>query len=167
MTVRFTKRRLILCCILFVVLSLHIASLCVFVRYYASFCVFEFGQGYATLYWGGSAERRNSCIYNAGEWPLNPDTSFGGGYLADGQRWEVYGPGMELRSRWLLERIRIRGVLRAFGYALPQIRREDEAASILVPLGSVAFIVEAGILLLAVNWWRFNKVAGARAPAHL
>ena len=77
-------------------------------RYYAPSFVFEFGQGFAVVYWGGDEGLRNSGVYNAGEWPLRPDTHFAGGYLAEGQRWEAYGPSLELDSAVVLGAHRVR-----------------------------------------------------------
>jgi len=57
----------------------------------------------------------------------------------------------------LAERIQYRGFFRTFGYSLPQLRRDDEAASFLVPLGSVALIVEAGVLYFLLRDWRSKK----------
>jgi len=164
-----TKRDLVLCAALAGLVALHLSSLCTFVRYYAHSFVFEFGQGCAVLYWGGDGEFRNICVYNAGEWPLSPETHFAGSSLAEGQRWEAYGPWLELDHRWFSERIQYRGLLRALGYSLPRYRHEARAeggpkgehgaSSALLPLGTVAFIAEAAGLLLA---WKPNRAAAPK-----
>lgn len=137
--------------VLLVAVTLHLVSICVLVRHYANAFVFEFGEGFATIYWGGSEEFRNSSVYNAGEWPLRPETRFGGGYLAEGQRWETYGPNVIFHQPFFSERIQHQGVLRMFGYALPQLRRDGVATSALLPLGSIALVVELGALICALR----------------
>ena len=124
--------------------------MCVLIRRYGRSCVFEFGEGGATLYWGGGEEFRNSCVYNAGEWPLRPETRFAGGYFPEGRKWESYGPSVILHHQSFPERVREQGVLQAFGYALPQLRRDGEAASVLLPLGSAALAAEVGALIFVL-----------------
>jgi hypothetical protein len=152
----FARRRLILCGIFFAAIILHVASLCTDVAYYGSSVSFEFGDGIFTLFWGGDAEERNFCVCNAGEWPLRPETTFAGEEVAgNGHKWEL-NFGFDPRS--FRESIQHNGFFRTFGYSLPQLRREDEAASFLVPLGSVALIIEAGVLYLLLRGWRSKKI---------
>ena len=157
---RFVTRQFLFCGVLLAVVAVHIASLCVLVRYYASSFVFEFGGGFASLYWGGDEGFRNSGVYNAGERPLGPDIHFAGGYLEEGQRWEAYGPDLRLDPRRLSERIEYRGVFDAFGYSVSKLRHQDEASSVLIPVGSLAFSVEVlgALLLLVRDWWSIKTV---------
>ena len=169
MAVYFTRRQWMVIGALLVAVMLHVGSMCVFVRHYARSFVFEFGEGFATIYWGGGEEFRNSCVYNAGEWPLRPETHFAGGYLAEGQRWEAYGPSLILHRQLFPDRVQHQGVVRAFGYGLPKLRRERGAASVLLPLGSIALLVELGALIFA-RGWRPNHTLEAtayRAPLRL
>jgi hypothetical protein len=147
---------------------LHVASLGVFVRYYAGTFVFEFGHGFTTLYWGGDREMRNSYIFNVGEWPLHPDTVFAGKDWTVEQRWEIYGPHYEFTRSAISDRIQSRGVLGALGYALPQIRRDEtKAASMLIPMGSFALVTGLGIFLWYFRgriWQTAGKEPMSAAP---
>ena len=158
MTRRFTKRQMTLSGFLFAMIALHVASLCVDTRYYGSSLSFRFGSGFFTLFWGGDAQERNFCVCNAGEWPLRPDTHFAGEEAAgNGHKWEGGIQSLEFDRWWFPESIQHNGFFRTFGYSLPQIRREDAAASFLIPLGSVTLIVEVCTLLFIVRGWRPNK----------
>lgn len=165
MSALLSRGQFVLCSALFVAVALHLLSLCIFVRFYGPSYVLEYGDGFAIAYWGGDEEARNSCVYNAGEWPLRPETHFGGSYLAEGQRWELYGPGLQLDRRFFSERMRHRGLLPALGYSLPQYRMGGAAASMLLPLGGIALIAEAGALM-----WLFmpsKPASGSSAIARL
>jgi hypothetical protein len=151
MIFRLTKRQLIGCAALGALAGLHLCSLCVLVRYYGASFVLEFGQGFAVVYWGGDEELRNSGVYNAGEWPLRPETHFAGGHLPEGQRWEAYGPHLELDRQWFSERIQYSGLLGALGLSVPQYRSEEDAASALLPVGTVAVTAQAAALVLLLK----------------
>jgi hypothetical protein len=158
MSGRVAKCKLFYCAAVSAVVVLHLLSLCVLVRFYGSSCVVEYGQGFAIVYWGGEKKFRDNFIYNAGEWPLSPETHFGGGYLPDGQRWETYGPGLELDPHWFSERIKYRGLLRALGFSLPQRRggvpgkgSQEDAASLLIPLGTAALVMGCVASLSLLN----------------
>jgi hypothetical protein len=144
------KRQWLLIVGLLAVVALHIVSLSTLVRYYARSYVVDLNDGAATLYWGGEKDSRDNFIYNASEWPPRPETHFAGGQLAECQRWETYGPGLLLRS-YLSDRIKYRGVLHALGCSLPQLRCDEEGASVILPLGTIAFLFEFGALLLIVG----------------
>jgi len=94
---------------------------------------------------------RNSGVYNAGEWPLRPETHFAGGHLPEGQRWEAYGPHLELDRQWFSERIQYSGLLGALGLSVPQYRSEEDAASALLPVGTVAVTAQAAALVLLLK----------------
>jgi hypothetical protein len=152
----FTGRQLILCGVLFAAIILHVASLCVDIKYYGSALSSEFGKGCYALFWGGDAEQRNLAVCNAGEWPLRPETHFAGEEVAgNGQKWEAYVPSLKFDRQWFAESIRYNGLFPTFGYSLPQLRREDEAASFLVPLGTVALIVEVTVLFMLFRIYSF------------
>jgi hypothetical protein len=152
-----TRRQLITCWILLAALILHIASLCLFVRYYARSFVFDFGKGFVTLYWGGQEKGRNTCIFNVSEWPMRPETVYAGEDWPDGLRWETYGMNCMLAPSELADRIHIRGILGTFGYSLPHLRRYDDEASFCIPVGIIALIIEAGMLYFLLRGWQFNK----------
>ena len=165
MNLRLTKRQLIGGGALAGLVGVHLCSLCVLLRYYAPSFVIEFGQGFAVVYWGGDEGLRNSGVYNAGEWPLRPHTHFAGGYLAEGQRWEAYGPSLELDRRWFSERIEYHGLLSALGFSVPQYRSEEGAASALLPLGTVALTAQAGALILLLKPNTEGCIAAERSGA--
>jgi len=165
MTSLFTKRQRLPTGALLATAALHIVSLCVLVRFYGPSFVFEFGKGFVKIYWGGGEEFRNSCVYNAGEWPLRPETRFAGGYLAEGQIWEAYGPSLILDRQFFSERVQHQGMLEAFGYAVPQLRHDGEAASVMLPLGTFALAVELGALSGVLWGWRPKGRPGEREPA--
>lgn len=129
--------------LLVVALAVHVASLCIFVRHYTASSVFEFGHGFATVYWGGDSEMRNSYIFNVGEWPLCDGTVFAGKDWPEGMRWEIYSDEWMRFSADMQQK----GFLRTLGYSLPQWRHDEGAASVLIPLGSLMFIIEAGVLI--------------------
>jgi hypothetical protein len=150
----FTRRQLIFCSIFFAAIILHVASLCTDVAYYGPSVSFEFGNGFFTLFWGGDANDRNFAVCNAGEWPLRPETHFAGEEVAgNGHKLEEWIQSLDFDQHWFPESIQHKGFFRTFGYSLPQLRREDEAASFLVPLGSI----EAGVLYLLLSGWRSKK----------
>jgi hypothetical protein len=137
---------------------LHGASLCVDIKYYGSSLSFEFGNGCYTLFWGGDAKDRNFAVCNAGEWPLRPETHFAGEEVAgNGHKWEAWFQSLDFDRHWFPESIRDNGFFPTFGYSLPQLRRGDEAASFLVPVGSIALIIKAGVLYFILQSWRSKK----------
>jgi len=153
MSAKFSKRQVLVLGLLLATVAIHVASLCVLVRYYAPSSVFEFGRGFATLYWGGDDEAgRNLCVYNVGEWPLSPGVHFAGDAWPEGQRWEVEGPSFELRPGCFSDAVQYRrGVLAALGYSLPRLRHEPWGKSLLVPVGSLVFLVEAITVFFVVR----------------
>jgi hypothetical protein len=154
----FARRQLILFGILFAMIVFHVASLCVDIRYYGSSLSFKFGDGFFTLFWGGDAKERNFCVCNAGEWPLRPETHFAGEEVpGNGHKWETCIQSLDFDRYWFPESIQHNGFFRTFGYSSPQIRRGDETASFLIPLGSVTLIVEVCTLLFIITGWRPNK----------
>ena len=170
MSRRFSKRQMTLAGILFAMVALHVASLCVDLRYYGSSLSFKFGNGFFTLFWGGDAEQRNFCVCNAGQWPLLPVTTFAGEEVAgNGHKWEGEIQSWEFDRWWFSKNIKHNGYFGTFGYSLPELRRGDkfadvadpepEARSFLVPLGSVTLIIEAGVLYYLLISWRPNKIS--------
>lgn len=99
----------------------------------------------------------------AGEWPIRPETRFAGGSLAERQRWEAYGPSLILHHQFFPGRVQHQGALRAFGYAFPQLRRDGEAASMSLLLGSAAIAAEVGALTCLLLGWR-SELTGSHEP---
>jgi hypothetical protein len=153
----FSRKQTMLLVLLIVALAVHAASLCVFVRHYAASSVFEFGHGFATVYWGGDREMRNSYIFNVGDWPLRDGTVFAGEDWPEGMRWEVYSDEWKRFPADAQQR----DFLRALGYSLPQWRHDNGADSILIPLGSLIFIIEAGVLIF---WLKSKRRDVGRKP---
>lgn len=144
----YPKRRLLP----WIVLAIYFASMCQFTRYYAPRCVFEFGEGFIKFYWGGDKAARNDCVFNAGQWPLDPDTHYAGLEWTQNRRWECYGPSILLDPHFFGERIKDRGLATACGVSVPRVLSSNGAASVTIPCGLMPI---AAVVFLA-----FRKIRG-------
>jgi hypothetical protein len=76
-----------------ILIATYVGTLITAGRWYGKWMVGEEGNGSMAIYWGGDKGERDSAVYNAGEWPLRPGTSYAG---SEPPGWEFYGPSVEL-----------------------------------------------------------------------
>jgi hypothetical protein len=144
MTVKFTKWQRLFEAVFLAAFVFHVGSLCFLVRHFGTSSVFEIGNGFIAMYWGGEKADRDLTIYNCGQWPVLPDTHYAGvDELPAGMKWEWQGQDFGYFS----DCIRYWGFFRTFGYTLPEWRHDDGAECFLFPIGTAALIVEIGALI--------------------
>jgi hypothetical protein len=131
--------------------AVYFASICQFSRYYALDCVFECGEGFVRIYWGGPQRERNKSIFNGGGWPVGADASYAGMDWSEGFRWEHYGPSLALDPKELNDRIKNRGLLNALGFSFPRILSSGSAISIEMPCGLLPIMALGALVLRKIR----------------
>jgi hypothetical protein len=105
--------------------------------------VVEEGNGSFVIYWGGDRHMRNGAVYNAEEWPLDPEANFAGG---NPPTYEFYGPMETWSSAWNERLSTWTTIRRRLGLQMPIFASDDNARSLRIPIPVVFGIAMAAMV---------------------